>query len=144
MVKKNLLTACGVNPLIHIRQKEKIALEIAAKVASVNGPLNVSVVRFSFAVTSADAQGFISYKNNLQEYAQKNHIPIPQYTPQKADVGFTASVSVDGQMFTCLQSQREKKDAEQGAAFEALKALGFIDANDVYSAKMGNGKGEPL
>ena len=39
MVKKNLLTPCGINPLIHIRQKEKIALEIAGKVASVNGPL---------------------------------------------------------------------------------------------------------
>jgi hypothetical protein len=28
--------------LIHMHQKKKIALEIAAKIASVNGPLNVS------------------------------------------------------------------------------------------------------
>jgi hypothetical protein len=27
--------------LVHVHQKEKIALEIAAKIASVNGPLNV-------------------------------------------------------------------------------------------------------
>jgi hypothetical protein len=39
MVKKNLLSTFVINPLIYIRQKEKIALKIAAKVASVNGPL---------------------------------------------------------------------------------------------------------
>ena len=93
-------------------------------------------------MSSADAQGFISYKNNLQEYAQKSHKPIPQYTSQKADIGFTATVNVDGQMFSCLQSQREKKDAEQGAAFEALKALGYIGADDMFSPKLGTGKGK--
>jgi hypothetical protein len=39
MVKKNALSTFVVNPLIHIHQKEKIALEIAVKVASVNRPL---------------------------------------------------------------------------------------------------------
>jgi hypothetical protein len=38
MVKKNLLGTFVVNPLIHIREKEKIAPEIAVEVASVNGP----------------------------------------------------------------------------------------------------------
>ncbi len=93
-------------------------------------------------MSSADSQGFISYKNNLQEYVQKIHKPVPQYTSQKADIGFTASVTVDGMMFSCLQSQRDKKDAEQGAAFEALKALGYIDANATFSPKPGNGKGK--
>jgi dsRNA-specific ribonuclease len=93
-------------------------------------------------VSTADAQGFISYKNNLQEYAQKNHKPIPQYTCQKAEIGYTANVCVDGKMFSCLQSQREKKDAEQCAAFQALKDLGYIDANDMFSPKLGTEKGK--
>jgi hypothetical protein len=36
MVKKNALSTLIIYPLIHIRQKKKIALEIAVKVASVN------------------------------------------------------------------------------------------------------------
>jgi hypothetical protein len=39
MVKKNPLSTFVINPLIHIRQKEKITLKIAVKVAGVNGPL---------------------------------------------------------------------------------------------------------
>jgi hypothetical protein len=42
MVKKNPLSTFGINQLIHIRQREKIALEIAAKVASVNGLIRAS------------------------------------------------------------------------------------------------------
>jgi hypothetical protein len=36
MVKKNALSTLIIYPLIHTRQKKKIALEIAVKVASVN------------------------------------------------------------------------------------------------------------
>ena len=93
-------------------------------------------------MSSADAQGFISYKNNLQEYAQKNHKPIPQYVAQKEDVGYSATVSFDGVSYSCQQSQRDKKDAEQGAAFEALKALGYIDANEMFSPKVAPEKGK--
>jgi hypothetical protein len=39
MVKNNALSTFIINPLIHIHQKKKIALEIAVKVASVNGPI---------------------------------------------------------------------------------------------------------
>ena len=95
-----------------------------------------------FAVSPADPQGFISYKNNLQEYAQKNHKPIPQYVTQKADVGYTSTVSVDGVSYSCQQTQREKKDAEQGAAFEALKALGYIGAGETFSPKLAPEKGK--
>jgi hypothetical protein len=42
-VKKNALDTFVINPLIHIRQKEKIALKIAVKVASVNGPLRITL-----------------------------------------------------------------------------------------------------
>ena len=97
---------------------------------------------FVLSVSSPDAQGFISYKNNLQEYAQKDHKPVPQYACQKADIGYTATVTVDGMVFTCSQSQREKKDAEQSAAFEALKSLGFIDSNEMFTPKLGTGKGK--
>jgi hypothetical protein len=38
MVEKNPLSTFVVNPLIHIHQKEKIALEFAVKIASLNGP----------------------------------------------------------------------------------------------------------
>ncbi|XP_028392194.1 hornerin-like isoform X2 [Dendronephthya gigantea] len=85
-------------------------------------------------------EGFISYKNKLQEFAQKNHKPVPQYSSRKTDMGYTADVCVDNQMFSCLQTEREKKDAEQSAAFEALKCLGFIDANESFTAKLGSGK----
>ena len=95
-----------------------------------------------FAVSPADPQGFISYKNNLQEYAQKNHKPIPQYVTQKADVGYTSTVSVDGVSYSCQRTQREKKDAEQGAAFEALKALGYIGAGETFSPKLAPEKGK--
>jgi hypothetical protein len=37
MVKKNALSTFVINALIHIHQKEKIALEFAVIVASVNG-----------------------------------------------------------------------------------------------------------
>ena len=38
-VKKHILGTFVINPLFHIHQKKKIALEIAAKIASVNGHL---------------------------------------------------------------------------------------------------------
>ena len=37
-VKKHILRTFVINPLFHICQKKKIALEIAAKIASVKGP----------------------------------------------------------------------------------------------------------
>lgn len=95
---------------------------------------------FYYPVPQPDASGYISYKNSLQEYAQKNHRPIPNYTCQKADVGYTASVMVDNMMFSSLQSQIERKEAEQSAAFEALKAFGYIDYNETFSPKF-SGKG---
>jgi hypothetical protein len=66
MVKKNLLTACGINPLIHIRQKKKIALEIAVKVASVNGPLRSvnTNVRVAYLLTVTGAS--LSYRHSCQ------------------------------------------------------------------------------
>jgi hypothetical protein len=42
-VKKNALDTFVINPLIHIRQKDEIALEIAVKVASVSGPLGITL-----------------------------------------------------------------------------------------------------
>jgi hypothetical protein len=38
--------------VVHIQQKEKIALEIAAKIASVNGPLIHSCVRHTKLITT--------------------------------------------------------------------------------------------
>lgn len=80
-------------------------------------------------------KNFISYKNSLQEYCQKHHKPVPQYVVNKADVGFSASVVVDGVTYPCEMSQRERKYAELGAAFEALKGLGFISGIIKYSPK---------
>ena len=39
-VKKRTLRTFVINPLFHISQKKKMALEIAVKFASVNGPQN--------------------------------------------------------------------------------------------------------
>ena len=54
MVKKNPQSTFVINPLIHICQKEKIALKIAVKVANVNGRLNVRllIVLNSFVLVS--------------------------------------------------------------------------------------------
>jgi hypothetical protein len=43
MLEKNPLSTFVINPLIDIRQKERIALEMAVKVASVNGPLDNNI-----------------------------------------------------------------------------------------------------
>ena len=43
--EENPLGTFVINPLIHIRQKEKIALKIAVKVASVDGPSQGSFVK---------------------------------------------------------------------------------------------------
>jgi hypothetical protein len=38
-MRVNVLRTLVAHPLVHIHQKKKLALEIAAKIASVNGPL---------------------------------------------------------------------------------------------------------
>ena len=40
-MKVHILRILIVHPLIHIHQKKKIALEIAAKIVSVNGPFKL-------------------------------------------------------------------------------------------------------
>lgn len=95
----------------------------------------MAVIFCSFLVALEGDKQFISYKNSLQEYCQKLHKPVPQYTVTKVDVGYSASVVVDGVTYSCQTSQRERKFAELGAAFEALKGLGFIDASATFSPK---------
>ena len=40
-VKKHILRTFVINPHFHICQKKKIALEIVAKIAGINGPLQM-------------------------------------------------------------------------------------------------------
>jgi hypothetical protein len=44
-MRVHILRAFITYPLVHIHQKKKIALEIAAKIASVNWPLDTAVTR---------------------------------------------------------------------------------------------------
>ena len=41
-MREHVIRTFVTHVLVHMHQKEKIALEIAAKIASVNGPLAVS------------------------------------------------------------------------------------------------------
>jgi hypothetical protein len=47
-MRVHVLRTFITHPLVHIHQKEKIALEIAAKVASVNGPLHCTELTHAY------------------------------------------------------------------------------------------------
>ena len=78
---------------------------------------------------------FISFKNSLQEYCQKKHMPVPAYNSFRNSFGYSAKVEVAGQTIQSSSIQKERKDAEQNAAYEALKILGLIVATVQFTAK---------
>ena len=65
----------------------------------------------------------VSYKNRLQEFAQKLGIAIPIYDTQGHDGYFISVVTVGGQSFRSDGLYKAKKPAEQSAASIALSSL---------------------
>ena len=69
----------------------------------------------------------MSYKNQLQEFAQSNKHALPEYETISTAEGFTSKVTVGSKLYFNHKHDvaKTKKDAEQKAAKLALKILGF-------------------
>ena len=65
----------------------------------------------------------VSFKNILQERAQKLGIPLPQYETTERSLGFVSTVTFDGLCFKSQGFSLSKKMAEQNAASIAIKVL---------------------
>ncbi|XP_068741203.1 uncharacterized protein [Montipora capricornis] len=65
----------------------------------------------------------LSYKNVLQERAQKMGLPLPHYETTKGNGGFVCAVLFNGQSFKSDKVSPNKKMAEQNAASVAIKTL---------------------
>lgn len=69
---------------------------------------------------------FISYKNILQEYCQKKYLPVPSYKAKKANIGYIGNVLFGPESLESSVTMPSIKEAEQRAAFEALKSVGVL------------------
>ena len=69
----------------------------------------------------------MNYKSRLQEYAQKNNLPIPEYS-EISRIGpdhsptYKVSVKIQGKLYGKGEG-RKKQDAEKDAAKAALKKI---------------------
>ena len=77
---------------------------------------------------------FSSYKNALQEYCQKRKAPVPQYKQTKSPTGYIGTVAFLDFNFSAEAGTDTPKDADQRAAFSALKGLGYFNKDLVYTA----------
>lgn len=77
---------------------------------------------------------FASYKNSLQEYCQKIHAPVPAYRTNRGPAGYLATVSF--LTLNCVGDvpTANSKNADQRAAFVALKTIGYIPQNNVFGS----------
>ena len=69
---------------------------------------------------------FSSYKNSLQEYCQKSHLPVPTYRAVRESTGFVSTVNFSTNIVQGKIGTDNSKDADQRTAFEALKQLGYL------------------
>ena len=80
---------------------------------------------------------FASYKNTLQEYCQKRKGAVPQYSSESESDGsrwLIGKVSFLGHVCASEGPSDVAKDAEQRAAFAALKGLGYLDKDLEYKS----------
>ena len=88
-------------------------------------------------IQNMQQQDCFSWKNLLQETAQKNNLKIPEYHVSMNGNNFVATVEFQGRTFTSINSFDKKKSAEQNAALVALHALGVIQTPP--TSMMGDG-----
>ena len=73
----------------------------------------------------------ISYKNLLQEYLQKQRLPLPLFRTEASEEGFVSTVtvkSIDGRSAKYESSPHaSKKAAEQNAAAVACQLLNLLE-----------------
>ncbi|CAF1025170.1 unnamed protein product [Adineta ricciae] len=77
-----------------------------------------------------------SWKNRLQEYCQKNKLPMPNYRVVQPTSGtsFQADVEINGQWYRGDNDFTSKRNAEQAAAKTAYNSL----SNDDMELQSGN------
>lgn len=76
---------------------------------------------------------FSSFKNSLQEYCQKRKAAVPSYKQERTEAGFLGTVSFLSFNYTAEAATDNPKDADQRAAFAALKSLGYIPNECKYN-----------
>lgn len=72
----------------------------------------------------------LSYKNQLQEFCQKNKLELPQYHTVLDKKAFNCTVRVAGKCFDS-SGCKTKKGSEQTVARVALQAMGLLQPNQV-------------
>ena len=66
-----------------------------------------------------------SYKNKLQEYCQKNKLPIPTYETNGPPGAYVSKTTINGKQFNG-SIEANKKAAEQAVAHLVLQDLGIM------------------
>jgi len=80
---------------------------------------------------------FLTYKNSLLEHCQKRSLGTPVYACKMSGNEYFGSVEIDTLMVRSNLGQDEQKDAEQAAAFEALKKLGYLSDDALFNSDPG-------
>lgn len=83
---------------------------------------------------------FSSYKNSLQEYCQKRHGPVPTYHSKRNSLGIVGVVTVFADTYEADTATSTAKDADQRAAFTALKKLGYIPETCEFGIRVSENK----
>lgn len=77
---------------------------------------------------------FSNYKNALQEYCQKCHAAVPSYQSQRGSTGLLGAVTFMANKYEAEVATDNVKEADQRAAFSALKGLGYLKKDAKYLA----------
>ncbi|XP_016180865.1 uncharacterized protein LOC107623203 isoform X4 [Arachis ipaensis] len=124
----------GINNILPTSKVLPQKLEGGCQISQIIGPVTAA----RDTVTTADRKNMAHlYKNQLQNYAQKQNLPLPVYTsewegPPHA-MRFKCKVTLDGQTYECPTAFSKLKDAEHAAAEVALLSLlrgGFQEIQD--------------
>ncbi|XP_057740817.1 double-stranded RNA-binding protein 1-like isoform X2 [Arachis stenosperma] len=125
----------GINNILPTSKVLPQKLEGGCQISQITVPVTAA----RDTVTTADRKSMTHlYKNQLQNYAQKQNLPLPVYTsewegPPHA-MRFKCKVTIDGQTYECPTAFSKLKDAEHAAAEVALLSLlpgGFQEDNSV-------------
>ncbi|XP_032220208.2 protein PRRC2A isoform X1 [Nematostella vectensis] len=97
----------------------------------INQPITKGCENIKVPIPGDD--NFISFKNSLQEFAQKKGIPVPRYFSKKAQIGMMSTVVISDHKFHSTGLHKDKKQSEQNAAWFALKKLGIIPVETIFT-----------
>ena len=80
---------------------------------------------------------FLTYKNSLVEHCQKKSLGTPVYACKMTGNDYFGCVEFDTLMVRSNLGQATPKEAEQAAAFEALRKLGYLSDDAVFDMDPG-------